>query len=54
MCTHTHGHRFDPGMTAACCPVCGAITGAEAGQPTPGHQPVGSRDMCPGSGQPAV
>lgn len=55
MCTHTcTGHRFDPSMCAGYCPVCGAGVGAEAGQPTASHQAQGSREMCPGSGAPAV
>ncbi|GAA3727186.1 hypothetical protein GCM10023082_26450 [Streptomyces tremellae] len=53
MCTHAYGHRFDPGLCAGTCPVCGSINGAKTGDPTPGHQPAGSREMCPGSGQPA-
>lgn len=51
---HDHGHRFDPGKCSACCPVCGAYGSAEPGQPTAQHQAPGSREMCPGSGQPAV
>jgi hypothetical protein len=54
MCDHQSSHRFDPGQCSAACPVCGAYGSAEPGQPTAPHQPVGSREMCPGSGQPAV
>lgn len=54
-CTHTHpGARFDPGQCTACCPVCGSYGSANAGEATAQHQTPGSREMCPGSGQPAV
>ncbi|MER6103637.1 hypothetical protein ABT115_15265 [Streptomyces sp. NPDC001832] len=55
MCSHTNpGHRFDPGLTEGCCPVCGAGVGSEPGTPTTMHQANGSgNEMCPGSGQPA-
>jgi hypothetical protein len=35
------------------CPECGARVTVQPGEPTPPHQPEGSREMCPGSGQPA-
>lgn len=54
MCDHERGRRFDPGMCRASCPVCGTFGSAEPGQPTASHQALGSREMCPGSGQPAV
>lgn len=46
--------NVDPVQCSAACPVCGAYGSAEPGQPTAQHQPQGSREMCPGSGQPAV
>jgi hypothetical protein len=52
--THSPGDRFDPGQCAACCPVCGTYGSAEPGQPCAPHQAPGSREMCPGSGQPAA
>lgn len=48
------GERFDPGELAGSCPVCGAGVGSEPGTPTTIHQPAGSRETCPGSGQPAT
>lgn len=53
-CMHHPGGRFDPVQCSACCPVCGAYGGAKPGDPVAPHQPQGSREMCPGSGQPAV
>ncbi|MFF9591123.1 hypothetical protein ACF1FX_18185 [Streptomyces sp. NPDC014646] len=47
-------HRFDPGMCAGSCPVCGAGVGSAPGEPTTIHQGNGSgTETCPGSGQPA-
>lgn len=46
--------RFDPGLLWGFCGSCGQGVGAEPGQPTAQHQkPDDSREMCPGSGQPA-
>lgn len=50
---HRPGHRFDPGQCTASCPVCGAYGSANPGEPCAPHQTPGSREMCPGSGQPA-
>jgi hypothetical protein len=46
------GGRFEPGRTEAACSQCGAWVGAEKGQPAAHHQRPGSRETCPGSGQP--
>lgn len=54
MCDHL-SHRFDPGMCAGNCAVCGAGTGAQKGQPTPMHQRGGTgTETCPGSGTPSL
>ncbi|WP_438479200.1 hypothetical protein [Streptomyces asiaticus] len=47
--------RFDPGILAANCPVCGLGTSAQTGEPTPLHQENGdqSKGTCSGSGSPA-
>jgi len=45
--------RFDPAQLSGSCPVCGAIVGAPKGSSTTTHQRQGSRETCPGSGQPA-
>lgn len=47
-------NRFDPGQCNGGCSVCGAIVGAEPGQPAAMHQRAGSLETCPGSGMPAV
>lgn len=49
---HRPGARFDPGLCAGSCPVCGAIVGSETGQPTTIHQGADG-STCPGTGQPA-
>ena len=46
--------RFDPGLLAGSCPSCGSTVGAPTGTPTTMHQKPGSRETCPGSGQPAL
>lgn len=48
------GRRFDPGLLEGGCPVCGSTVGAPPGSPTTHHQRPGSREMCPGTGQPAL
>ncbi|MET8824811.1 hypothetical protein ABZX40_18075 [Streptomyces sp. NPDC004610] len=50
---HRPGGRFDPGRCAGACSVCGSGVGAEPGRPAAHHQKPGSRETCPGSGQPA-
>lgn len=45
--------RFDPARLSASCPVCGSYGSANSGEPTAMHQTPGSRETCPGSGQPA-
>lgn len=43
------------GPLHAQCSSCGARSNSvEPGQPFPAHQPQGSRQQCPGSGQPAM
>lgn len=44
--------RFDPGRVEAACSQCGQWVGAEPGEPAAHHQAPGSRETCPGSGQP--
>ena len=46
------GKRFDPARLEAACSQCGAWVGAEKGAPAAHHQKPGSRETCPGSGQP--
>jgi hypothetical protein len=54
-CLHPTAYRFDPGMCAGNCPVCGAGVGSAPGTPTTMHQRAGSgTETCPGSGQPAL
>ncbi|MGQ4358847.1 hypothetical protein [Streptomyces sp. SAS_272] len=54
MCEHQNSNRFDPGQCSGACPACGTYGSAEPGQPVAMHQKPGSRETCPGSGQPAV
>lgn len=51
---HRPGARFEPDACEGNCPVCGATVGSSPGSPTSSHQAAGSRDLCPGSGSPAL
>jgi ribosomal protein S27E len=46
--------RFDPAVCEGNCPVCGAGVGTPTGGQTTIHQRQGTRETCPGSGQPAL